>query len=137
MPFYETVYETGRMSVACYEDDDEAKAAIAEHHRRAVTGQPGGPLGAPAERIAAVYVYDKHPNEYNADQTLSADVAEKEVKELIAASKDENGVITTDQLAIAVRGLSHPMTEVDGFNSRFRMKETKKLNMNFLEGGAS
>ena len=137
MPFYETVYETGRMSVACYEDDDEAKAAIAAHHERAVTGQPGGPLGAPAERIAAVYVYDKHPNEYNADQTLSADVAEKEVKELIAAAKDENGVITTDQLAIAVRGLSHPMGAVDGFNSRFRMKETKKLNMNFLDGGAS
>ena len=135
--FYETVYETGRMSVACYENDEEAQRAIGEHNRRAMNGEAGGPLGQPAERIAAVYVYDEHPNEYNADQTVSADVASSEVESLIKATKDKNGVISLDQLSLAVRGLSHPMvTDGDTFDSFFKMKEKKKLNLSFLEGGA-
>ena len=133
--YYETVYETGRMSVACYEDDAEAKSAIEAHHRRALNGEPGGPLGQPAERIAAVYVYDEHPNEYNPDQTLSADVASKEVEALIRATKDKNGVVSIDQLALDVRGLSHPMvTDGDTFDSFFKMKEKKKLDLGFLDG---
>lgn len=137
MPFYETVYETGRMSVACYEDDEEAKRAIGEHHGRAVSGQPGGPLGQPAERIAAVYVYDRHPNEYNPDQTMSGDVAEKEVGALIKKMKDENGVVSIDHLTLAVRDLTHPMTTGRaGFDSFYKAKETKKLDLSFLAGGA-
>jgi hypothetical protein len=135
--FVETVYETGRMSVGEYADEDEAKSAIKAHHDRAVNGEPGGPVGAPAERIAAVYVYDKHPDDYNPDQTASADVVTSEVAALVKKMKDENGVINVDQLAMAVRDISHPMQQgtdrEDSFGSFYKMKESKKLNLDFLE----
>lgn len=133
MPFYEIVYETGRVSVAYYEDEDEAKSAISAHHQRALDGQPGGPIGAPAERIAAVYAYDKHPNEYNAEQTMSGDVATKEVTSLVKALADDNGVVAIDRLAMEVRNLTHPMNPTaKGFESQFKMKESSKLTLGFL-----
>lgn len=140
MPFYETVYETGRMSVAEYEDDAEAQSAIGVHHGRAVRGEPGGPVGAPAERIAAVYVYDKHPDAFNEAQTASADVVQKEVEGLLKKMKDENGVVALDRLALAVRDLSYPMVyrderAQDAFGSFYKMKENRKLPLDFLEEG--
>jgi hypothetical protein len=116
------------MSVAEYKDDDEAALALKEHVRRATTGEAGGPLGQPAERIAAVYVYDQHPDSYNDVQAASADVLETEVSNLIKGMRDENDVIAIDQLAVAVRNLSHPM-EMDrtGFNSFYKMKEARML----------
>jgi hypothetical protein len=136
--FYETVYETGKMSVASYEDDAEAQRAIEDHHRRALNGESGGPLGQPAERIRAVYVYDEHPNEFNVEQTFSAEVAGKEMDRLIKEVKDKNGVVAIDELATRVRDLSHPMVDVQSgepFQSYYKMKEKKQLNLNFLEGG--
>ena len=134
MPYYEVVYETGRMSVANYEDDAEAQKALGEHNSRAMKGEAGGPIGQPAERVAAVYVYDSHPNDYNDEQTMSADVASKTVSELINETKDKNGVINLDALAVGVRGISHPMSDAEGFESRYKMKEKKKLALNFGEG---
>lgn len=133
--FYETVYETGRVSVAYYGDEAEAQSALAEQHRRAKAGEAGGPLGVPAERIAAVYVYDRHPDDYNPGQTMSADVAKSEVDALITAATNEDGVVSLDQLALAVRGLAHPMVEgkESSFDSSFKMKEKKKLALAFLE----
>lgn len=137
--FLEVVYETGRMSVMEVATEEEGKDALRNHDQRARNGESGGPLGQPAERIAAVYMYDVHPNDYNDDQTMSADVAEKEIAALIKEAKDENGVVSLDQLALGVRGLTHPMNEkvdLSGFASRYRIKETKKLDLAFLEGGA-
>lgn len=146
MPFYEVTYETGRTSVACYEDDAEAESALKAHNDRAKSGQAGGPVashpsGVPgepnwaAERIAAVRVYAKHPNEFNPEQTMSADVLKKEVDAALKEMSDENGVISIDQLALAVRGVSHPMQPRDEVHgSVFKMKEDKKLDMAFLEG---
>lgn len=140
MPFYEIAYETGRMSVANYADDDEAKRAIGEHNRRAVNGEAGGPIGHPAERIAAVYVYeDRHPDEFNADQTMSADVFEKEVLALIKERKDKNGVVSIQDMALETRGLSHPMiADADKkapFESAYKLKEDRKLALDFLKEG--
>ncbi len=131
MPFYEVAYETGRVSVAFYEDDDEAQRALGEQQARAVAGLPGGPIGQPAERIAKVRVYKKHPNEYNPEQTMSADVASKEMAALAKALADENGVVSVDQLALAVRELSHPMNNerAEGFGSIFKMKEDRELEV--------
>jgi hypothetical protein len=131
MPFYEVTYETGRMSVAQYEDDAEAQRALGEHHQRAMSGQSGGPLGQPAERIAKVRVYDKHPNEYNPDQTMSKDVLKKEVTALMDALADENGVVSIDQLTLAVRGLTHPMVTAreSTFDSMFLMQESRELEL--------
>lgn len=137
MPFYETVYETGRMSVAEYADDDEAKLALKAHHDRAINGQPGGPIGQPAERVAAVFIYPKHPDAFNAAQSASADVLKDEVNELINKMKDENGVVSIDLFAMEVRGLSHPMADERkaSFDSFYKMKEAKKLNLAFLSEG--
>lgn len=139
MPFYEVTYETGRVSVANYENDAEAKSALAAHHHRAVGGLSGGPIGAPAERIAKVRVYDKHPNEFNPDQTMSADVLKKELEALVTAGEDDNGVVSIDEMSKSVRGLSHPMVDVreTPFDSMFKMKEKKELALDFLgaEGG--
>ena len=133
MPFYEIVYETGRMSVANYDDDAAAQAALKNHNDRAQSGESGGPLGQPAERIAAVYEYDKHPNEFNSDQTMSADVLITEITNIVNSLKDENGVVSVDRLATEVRGLTHPMNNArEGFGSFFKMKETKKLKTDFL-----
>lgn len=134
MAWYEIIYETGRTSVAFYDDDDEANRAVGEQHRRAVAGEPGGPLGVPAERVKAVFVYDKHPNEYNPDQTMTADVAKKELASLVDSSQDENGVVAIDQLALGVAGLSHPMVvSKKPFESNFKMKEARTLTLK-LEG---
>lgn len=128
------MYETGRMSVGSYADEAELKAALQAHHNRAKTGEPGGPVGAPAERIAAVYIYDKHPNEFNPEQTASADVLSKEVAGLVKALSDDNGVVAIDRLAVEVRGLSHPMlNDHKGFDSFFKVKEQKALDLAFLE----
>ena len=146
MPFYEVTYETGRMSVACYADDAEAQSALKAHNDRAKAGQPGGPVashpegadGRPtwaAERIAKVRVYSEHPNEYNPAQTMSADVLKKEVETQIERLKDKNGVVSVDQLALAVRSVSHPMVDVQEapFDSAFKMKEDKELSLAFLD----
>ena len=138
--FAEIVYETGRMSVACYEDEAEMQAALKAHNDRAKVGEAGGPVGAPAERIAAVYVYDQHPDNYNNQQTMSADVLEKEVGALVKAAADENGVVAIDQLVLGVRGLSHPFkddADREGFDSFYKMKEDKKVPLTFLEGKAA
>ena len=130
MPFYEVTYETGRVSVACYENDEEAQSALGEQHRRAMNGEPGGPIGGPAERIARVRVYKEHPNEFNPAQKMSADVLESELKSLVKAMSDDNGVVDVSRLAVEVRGLSHPMQVADEpFGSVFRMKEDRELKL--------
>lgn len=138
--FAEIVYETGRMSVGEYETEEELKNALAEQDRRARAGEPGGPVGAPAERVANVFLYDKHPDDYNADQTASSDVVTKEVGSLIEKMKDKNGVVNVDQLAMAVRDISHPMKQgtdrEDAFDSFYKLKESTKLDLSFLDGGA-
>lgn len=129
MPFYEITYETGRSSVAYYEDDDEAKSAIQAHHTRAVNGEVGGPPGFPAERIKVVRVYKKHPDDYNVDQSMSEDVALKEIGAIAKSISDENGVLHIGQLAQNVQGLSHPMvsSKESSFDSNFKMKEDREL----------
>lgn len=135
MPYYEVTYETGRVSVASYANDDEAKSALGEHHRRATSGEAGGPLGAPAERVVAVRSYKVHPNEYNPDQTMSGDVLKSEVGGLIDALADENGVVDVSRVAVEVRGLTHPMTVPEKpFDSIFKMPEDKSLKLDFLGG---
>jgi len=137
VPFYEIEYETGRMSVANYEDDAQAEAAIGEQNRRALVGEPNGPNGGPAERIKKVYVYSKHPDSYNEGQTMSADVATKEVGDLIESLKDENGVVSITQLAEAVGGLSHPFViSKQPFESSYKMEHDKELDLAFLDKGA-
>lgn len=125
MPYYEIDYETGRTSVAFYEDDDEAKSAVNAHNNRAVDGKAGGPTGAPAERVKTVRKYKSHPDNYNTDQTATVDVATKELAAILKVAADENGVVNLAEVAMMVQGLSHPMvTERKGpGDSIYKMKE--------------
>jgi len=134
LPFYEVTFETGRSSVAYYEDDAEALSANGEQDRRARSGEPGGPLGAPAERVAKIRVYDVHPNEFNVEQTMSADVVAKELVGLVKENKDSNDVVFLPILALQVQALSHPMVtgaKASSFDSNFKMPETKELELAF------
>lgn len=136
MPYYEISFEPGTTAVAFYEDDEEMKRALGEHHRRAKNGEPGGPIGQPAERVAAVREYDVHPNEFNPSNTMSAEVAKKEVTAMIdAAGKSNEGVIPIDQLAIKVRELTHPMVDAKehAHDSMFKMEEKRVVPVDFLE----
>lgn len=137
MPFYEITFETGRTSVACYEDEAEALSACGEQHRRAVSGEPGGPLGVPAERIKVIREYDKHPSDFNVDQTMSAEVLNKEVEGLIKALADDNGVVFIPALSMHIQHLTHPMVQKENaFDSNFAMKEKKTLKFDFDKAGA-
>lgn len=127
--FYEITYETGRVSVAEYVDEAEAQAALADHHRRALDGEPGGPIGQPAERIAKVRVYDVHPDNYNPTQLMDAEELSKEVLVLINALKDDKDLVDIARLAVEVRGLSHPLytDREHPHDSIYRMQETAEL----------
>ena len=137
MPFVEVIYETGVSGIAFYDTEEEAVEGLMAHHNRAVNGQPGGPIGAPAERIKRALDYgDKHPNDYNTDDTMSADVALEEVTSLIKACAASNeGVIPLGQLAVEVRGLSHPMVagKENPFDSNYKMQERGEITLP-LEG---
>lgn len=132
----EIVYETGRSSVAKYDSDEEALSAIAAHHERAVNGQSGGPAGAPhipAERIKKVLVYDKHPNDFNEGQTMSAEILASEMTGLVEKYKDDNGVVSIPHLAAAVQELSHPMVASGPHESNFKMQESRELDLSALD----
>lgn len=130
MPFYEIVYETGNVSVAEYKDDAEALEGAGAQDQKAREGGQAGPQGGPAERVAKIYKYAEHPDNYNTEQTASADVLQKEVSELVKALADKNGVVSIDQLVLAVRGLTHPMIDKEHpHDSQFKMKEDAVLTL--------
>jgi len=135
MPYYELTFEPGTSSVAFYEDDAEMQRAVGDHHRRAVNGELFCKVAPTAERIKVVRVYDEHPNEYNPANALPADQVESELKALVKAMSDKNGVVAVDQLALAVRGLTHPHVETkeSTFDSNFKMAEKNTASLDFLE----
>lgn len=109
-------------------DEAEALSAMAEQHRRAKAGELAGPQGGPAERIVQGLVYDKHPNDWNDSDTLTADELKETVPKLIDALADENGVVPVGNLSAEVRGLTHPMLNMSGpHDSNFRMPEKSSI----------
>lgn len=143
MPFYETIFETGQNSIAFYEDDNEALRAAKAHHERAKKGEPGrgkstprNDLGDdvqqhvadyPAERIVELLKYDVHPADLMADQTLSSDVARKEVDAIL---KDKTGVVNLMELAAEIRELANPIIDKESRQeSMYKMKEVDTLKL--------
>lgn len=126
MPYYEIIYETGTHSIAFYEDDDEANAALSAHHERALSGQVGGPTGHAAERIVKALVYDVHPDEFNYSQTLSGE----EVVGQVTAAISKIGVggqVSVPELAAEIRNITNPMVESGPHESNFKMPESREL----------
>ena len=127
--YAEIIYETGNKSVACYEDEAELLSAVKAHHERAKTGQPAlsSVPGVPAERILKVEIYDKHPNDLNLDQTLSAEVAKAEIDKWLK-DKSEEGVVSVTDLTLFTRDLSSPLTAVnEPHKSMYKMESVKTL----------
>lgn len=138
MPFYEVIYETGSKSVAFADSDEEMARGLENQHTRAKSGLPGGPTGHAAERIAKVLVYDKHPDNLNPSQTVSADVAKKVVDAAVKSVEDENGVVALHDLSLNILGSANPA--VDGkdmqqLESMYKMKEQRALDSSLWEGG--
>lgn len=125
--FYEIIYEDGSNSVASYDSDEEALRAITEHHRRATEGELAL-ASAPdqkraAVRVVKVLVYEVHPNEYRPDNVVD----KKEVIELLQQDKDS--LVNVADLAVAVRGLAHPMVDSGPHESNYAMEEVRELKV--------
>jgi hypothetical protein len=128
---WEVIYETGSHAIVRPENEEDAKAALAEQHRRAVDGELGGPTGHNAERIKRVLVYDEHPGDV--PQDVSADEALARVKDLIKNLQDDNGVINLQELGSEVEARARVVSAPH--ESNYVMAEAKELPLDFLEGG--
>ena len=149
MPFYEVIYETGNRSVMEAPDDETALAGIKDHHQRATKGEVGrgastertdlspGEAGYnpqvmdyPAERVARVLVYEKHPGDYGQDQTVSKEVFEEQLKAYVA----DKDVINVMEFSAFARDLSDPHAMPEGMHdSQFKMEEARELDLSNLD----
>lgn len=146
--FYEVIYETGNMSVLSVDNEDDAKDALKEQHKRAMQGKPGQlessssphpftgeyqPQTHAAERVKRVLVYDQHPADLAEQTNAHKDVFSKHIKALIAAHTDENGIVDRDMVA---QGLYVPTVNPDAgaHESKYTSAaEAEELSLDFLE----
>lgn len=127
MIYAEVIFETGTRTVACYDSEEEMLDAVRAQHDRAVTGKTGGPTGAAAERVKRIEIYDKHPNDLNVEETISTDVAKKELTGIMERL-DQGGSLSLTDLAAGIRELSSPLVvDADTHESQFRMPPVKVL----------
>lgn len=137
MKHAEVIFEPGSKSVVSYENEDELKSFLSEHHNRAVTGEVGGPTGHPAERVTKVLLYDQHPGNYGLDNKVDAESVNK-----LVAGMTQDGRLDSYQLAAALRDEASAVYPVDQGRhaSQFKMPETGEFDLSFLdapEGGAA
>ena len=122
MSYYEIIYEDGSYSVAQYDSDEEALSAAKAHHTRATEGGPAlesAPDLGRAVRIVKVIKYENDPGSIHEDQTLSEDVAEKELETALAnATKD--GVTDLRVLAANIRDIANPLVQSDPHESNYK-----------------
>lgn len=124
--FYEIIYENGEVSVASYDTDEEAIAAVTEQHNRAKAGGKNGPQEAPASRIVRVLVYANHPGDYGTNAGMSKDEVSASIKDLL---KDID-VVDVQHLAASVSNLNHPMqTPETPHDTRFKQPEDRELEL--------
>lgn len=127
--FLEVIYETGAHSVMCVDDENEAVAAIQEQNRRAIAGEPGGPVGdRTAERVMKVLKYDKHPNDFNPDQAVTEAEAQAGFSDALAAHTDEEGAVDLNEVLADLRLLTSPTVDSAPHESNYKMQDTGELN---------
>lgn len=132
MKHAEVIFEPGSKSVVSYENEDELKSFVKEHHRRAVQGAVGGPTGHPAERITKVLLYDRHPAEYGVGGRVDAN----NINTLLSGMT-QDGSLDANQLIEAVRDELSPVYPVDQgrHESQYKMQHTGELDLSFLNEG--
>lgn len=151
--FAEIIFETGANSTMSYDSEDEVKNFVAEHHRRAVNGEPGATQNQherndldpgdfavmpsvdrmkerPAERISAVLLYDAHPIDLT-DTRVSAET----VKTLVDGMSDNRGTLSHDQLISALRDEASPIYPVSQgrLESIYKATPAGELDLSFLK----
>ena len=129
MQYAEVIFETGAHSICSVDDLDAFKEGLKIQHNRAATGERGGPVGHPAERIVKVLLYDDHPAEYGA--TINSKELSKALEGVAVG-----GEVSPVELRQVTGELMSPMfkaDEVGPHDSAFKMKETGELDLSFLE----
>lgn len=127
--YYETVFEDGSHSIACYESDEEALSAAEAHHKRAEAGESSlAGTDVPAVRIKAMFAYENPPGDLLSAQTLPKEQLEAELENLIENSTNE-GVVDLSVLAARIRDLSNPFVESGPHESNYKAEEDKELSL--------
>jgi hypothetical protein len=113
-----------------YDDESEVLDFVRTHTQRAMNGEPGGPTGHPAERVARVYFYDEHPSEE--DQTVSAEALKALIDGMAHGDK-----VSASQLSNAIRDEASPTYPMDQgrFASQYKMKESKSMTGDEIMAG--
>lgn len=130
MPYYEVIYETGSKSIVNAPDEEALSRGLTEQQNRAKNGMPGGPTGHPAERVARVLEYDRHPADYGQDQSFSKEVALKTVSDLIDKVANDDGVVAKYDLTNAIHETSSAVVLLEDqtvHSSAYKMKEKREL----------
>ena len=153
MPFAEVIYETGAKSVVSYDDIEELKSGLKEHHRRAVNGEPGASQdqsarddldpndfavlptvdqmkSRPAERVTRVITYPVHPGDYNQEGLVHTEELGKLIEGM---TKD--GVVDANQLRGALRDEVSPVYPNDQgrHESMYKMHGDEMTDLSWLE----
>lgn len=124
--YYEVVYEDGSVSIADYASEADAVEAIEAQNERAKDGQPNGPQGGNATRVAKVFKYDNHPGDYGTNDGLAVD----EVKAAINDMLQGIDVVNVQQLAQNISALNHPMKPDAGVHeSKYKQEPVGELEL--------
>jgi len=123
--YYEVIYETGAHSIAQYDDDEQALAALKAHHERAKNGQPAlAGSDVPAERIARVLVYEQHPSDYNPNQQVPL----SDLTSTLESLSDTDGLVNVPEAAAAVRNTTSPfVAQENRHDSTYAMPSAREL----------
>lgn len=129
MKYAEVIYEPGSKSVVSYEDLAELEAALTEQHRRAKSGELGGPAGGPAERVTRIISYDVHPADYNSDSVVHTN----ELTTLVEGMTGSDSCVSIEQLRSALADEASPTYPNDQgrHESMFKMNG-EELSTEFL-----
>src|SRR5437016_4814092 len=131
MPYAEVIYEPGSKSVVSYDNEDELKGFLMEHHNRAKQGEPGGPAGNPAERVTKVILYENHPADFGVGGKVNAETLNN-----LLSGMAKDGQVDGHQLVEAVRDEMSPVYPIDQgrHESMYKMDGTL-MDISFLESG--
>lgn len=140
-----------------YENEADLKAFVAEHHRRAVNGEPGATQDQvmradldpsdfavmpsidrmkerPAERISRVLLYDNHPAELHETR-----VPVENVRKLVEGMAGDTDSVDHEQLIRALRDEASPVYPNDQgrHESIYKAESTGELDLSFLDNNKS
>lgn len=160
----EVIFETGAKSVVNYDTEDELRAFLQEHHRRATEGEPGSAqdyevrsdlvkddpdvvrraaanANRPAERISKVLLYGKHPGEYAEHGVLFTSAVEQLVAGLADNSGDKPTINVWELIAALRREITATRSgELAPHDSLYKMPHADEMDLSFLDnsnGGES